>query len=31
MKSGKVVGLHLRPHDLRRHSATYGLQIGEVL
>jgi integrase/recombinase XerD len=22
-KAGKVVGFHLRPHDLRRHAATY--------
>jgi integrase len=22
-KAGKVVGIHLRPHDLRRHAATY--------
>jgi hypothetical protein len=23
VKAGKLVGIHLRPHDLRRHSATY--------
>ncbi len=23
LKAGKMVGIHLRPHDLRRHSATY--------
>jgi integrase/recombinase XerD len=23
LKAGKLVGIHLRPHDLRRHSATY--------
>ena len=22
-KAGKVVGIHLKPHDLRRHAATY--------
>ena len=22
-KAGSVVGIHLRPHDLRRHAATY--------
>jgi integrase/recombinase XerD len=28
IKSGKVVGIHLRPHDLRRHSATYASRSG---
>ena len=23
LKAGKMVGIHLRPHDLRRHAATY--------
>ena len=23
MKAGKLVGIHLRPHDLRRHAATF--------
>ena len=23
LKAGKLVGIHLRPHDLRRHSATF--------
>jgi integrase/recombinase XerD len=27
-KAGKVVGIHLRPHDLRRHSATYASRSG---
>ncbi len=28
LKSGKIVGIHLRPHDLRRHSATYASRSG---
>lgn len=27
-KAGKVVGVHLRPHDLRRHAATYASRSG---
>ena len=27
-KAGSVVGIHLRPHDLRRHSATYASRSG---
>jgi integrase/recombinase XerD len=27
-KTGKVVGIHLRPHDLRRHAATYASRSG---
>ena len=27
-KAGKLVGIHLRPHDLRRHSATYASRSG---
>ena len=27
-KVGEVVGIHLRPHDLRRHSATYASRSG---
>jgi len=27
-KAGKVVGIHLRPHDLRRHAATYASRSG---
>jgi integrase/recombinase XerD len=27
-KPGKVVGIHLRPHDLRRHAATYASRSG---
>ena len=27
-KAGKVVGIHLRPYDLRRHSATYASRSG---
>jgi len=27
-KAGKLVGTHLRPHDLRRHSATYASRSG---
>jgi integrase/recombinase XerD len=28
MKAGNLVGIHLRPHDLRRHSATYASRSG---
>ena len=28
IKSGKLVGVKLRPHDLRRHSATYASRSG---
>ena len=27
-KAGRVVGIHLRPHDLRRHAATYASRSG---
>jgi integrase len=27
-KAGSVVGIHLRPHDLRRHAATYASRFG---
>jgi integrase len=27
-RAGKVVGIHLRPHDLRRHAATYASRSG---
>ena len=27
-KAGSVVGVHLRPHDLRRHAATYASRSG---
>jgi integrase len=27
-KAGKVVGIHLRPHDLRRHAATFASRSG---
>ena len=27
-KAGSVVGIHLRPHDLRRHAATYASRSG---
>jgi len=27
-KSGKLVGIHLRPHDLRRHAATHASRSG---
>ena len=27
-KAGKMVGIHLRPHDLRRHSATFASRSG---
>jgi integrase/recombinase XerD len=28
LKAGKLVGIHLRPHDLRRHSATFASRSG---
>ena len=28
IKAGKLVGIHLRPHDLRRHSATFASRSG---
>ncbi len=28
IKAGKLVGIHLRPHDLRRFSATYASRAG---
>ena len=31
VKSGKMVGIHLRPHDLRRHSASYASRAGTPL
>ena len=27
-KAGSLVGVHLRPHDLRRHAATYASRSG---
>lgn len=30
-KVGKMVGIHLRPHDLRRHSATYASRSGVLI
>ncbi|MFH1983340.1 MAG: site-specific integrase [Pseudomonadota bacterium] len=30
-KAGKKVGIHLRPHDLRRHAATYASRAGAPL
>ena len=27
-KAGRMVGIHLRPHDLRRHSATFASRAG---
>lgn len=27
-KAGELVGVHLRPHDLRRHAATYASRAG---
>jgi hypothetical protein len=27
MKAGNMVGIYLRPHDLRRHAATYASRI----
>jgi integrase/recombinase XerD len=31
IKSGKLVGVKLRPHDLRRHSATYAVDLAYLL
>ena len=31
VKAGKLVGIHLRPHDLRRHAATYASRSGVPL
>ncbi len=31
IKSGKLVGVKLRPHDLRRHPATYASRSGEPI
>lgn len=31
VKAGKMVGIHLRPHDLRRHAATYASRSGTPL
>ena len=28
MQAGELVGIYLRPHDLRRHSATYASRSG---
>ena len=28
VKAGKMVGVHMRPHDLRRHSASYASRSG---
>ncbi len=28
LKAGRIVGIHLRPHDLRRHAATYASRSG---
>jgi integrase/recombinase XerD len=30
-KAGNLVGIHLRPHDLRRHAATYASRSGVPL
>lgn len=30
-KAGKIVGINLRPHDLRRHAATYASRAGTPL
>ena len=30
-KAGKLVGIHLRPHDLRRHAATFASRSGVPL
>ncbi|MDB4444600.1 site-specific integrase [bacterium] len=30
-KAGNLVGIHLRPHDLRRHAATYASRSGTPL
>jgi len=31
MKAGRLVGIHLRPHDLRRHAATFASRSGVPL
>ncbi len=31
MKAGQVVGIRLRPHDLRRHAATFAFRAGTPL
>ena len=31
VKAGKIIGLHVRPHDLRRHAATYASRSGTPL
>ena len=31
LKAGRLVGIHLRPHDLRRHAATYASRSGVPL
>jgi integrase len=31
IKAGKLVGIKLRPHDLRRHAATYASRAGTPL
>ena len=31
LKAGDVVGIHLRPHDLRRHAATFASRSGVPL
>ncbi|MDZ7582446.1 MAG: site-specific integrase [Deltaproteobacteria bacterium] len=28
LRAGKLVGIHLRPHDLRQHSATFAYRSG---
>jgi integrase/recombinase XerD len=30
-KAGNIVGVHVRPHDLRRHAATYASRSGTPL
>jgi integrase/recombinase XerD len=30
-KAGRLIGIHLRPHDLRRHAATYASRTGAPL
>jgi site-specific recombinase XerC len=30
-KAGNLVGIHLKPHDLRRHAATYASRSGTPL
>jgi len=30
-KAGRIVGINLRPHDLRRHAATYASRSGTPL